>query len=178
MGQNQRREAWRSFLEAHARVVAHLEEELEHGTGMPLSWYDVLAQLSAAPDHRLRLQDLGKSLVISKSGLTRRIDRMEEAGLVERVECREDRRGAFAVLTPFGEAALTEAMPVHMRGVEEHFLQYLSEEEAQVMASTLRRIVDVYSLTNCPGTAQQSSRCPIAAADTERDEEVLPGISR
>lgn len=135
------REAWRLFLQTHARVLARLEEDLERQTGLPLSWYDVLAHLRSAPDRRLRLQDLARSVVISKSGLTRRIDRMEEAGLVRRCGCQEDKRGAFAVLTDEGARAVERAMPVHLADVERHVLRHLTDTEAEVLIAAFGRIL-------------------------------------
>ena len=76
--------AWRLFLEVHARVVNRLELELRDETGMPLTWYDVLVQLSEAPGHKLRMQELARRVLISKSGLTRLVDRLCAAGYVER----------------------------------------------------------------------------------------------
>jgi DNA-binding MarR family transcriptional regulator len=133
--------AWRLFLEAHARVLTRLEQELEDERRLPLTWYDVLVQLNRAPEKRLRLQDLGHNLVISKSGLSRRIDRMEEAGLVERHECPSDARGVFAVLTPAGKAVLKDAAPVHLAGIAQHFTQYLTDEEAAALQAAFRKIL-------------------------------------
>src|SRR5438045_3780930 len=103
--------AWRLFLEAHAALVEVLAAELERERGLPLTWYDVLVQLAEAPDGRLRMQDLARSVLISKSGLTRLVDRMERAGMVERQPCPSDLRGTFAVLTDAGRAALRGAAP-------------------------------------------------------------------
>lgn len=136
-----RRAAWRLFLQGHARLVSCLAADLEQRTGLPLSWYDVLAQLHAAPGHELRLQDLVRSLVISKSGLTRRLDRMVAEGLVARRECAEDRRGAFAVLTEEGAVALAAAAPVHLEGIEARFLRYLTEQEAEALTAAFARIL-------------------------------------
>jgi len=136
------RQAWRLFLQAQAVLLPQLSEQLEKEIGLPLTWYDVLAQLKTAPCHKRRLQDLGQCLLLSKSGLTRRIDRMEERGLVKREGCAEDRRGAFAVLTPAGHDALEQAIPVHLAAVHEHFMKYLSDDEANAMVSALTKVVD------------------------------------
>jgi DNA-binding MarR family transcriptional regulator len=134
--------AWRLFLQAHSRLLGALEHEMETERCLPLSWYDVLAQLNRAPGGRLRMQDLVNSLVLSKSGLTRRIDRMVEAGLVQRATCPGDRRGVYAVLTPAGRERLEHAWPVHDRGVQEHFTRYLTDEEAQVLQSVFQKVLD------------------------------------
>ncbi|MGH2449097.1 MAG: MarR family winged helix-turn-helix transcriptional regulator [Chloroflexota bacterium] len=139
-------EAWKLFLKAHAVVVGRLEQELERERALPLTWYDVLLQLRGAPNHRMRLQDLGAKLVISKSGLTRRIDRMEAAGFVERRECAEDARGCFAELTVDGEEALRAAGPVHLEGIEEHFSKHLSQQEAEVLERAFRKILSQTSV--------------------------------
>ena len=130
---SKRLRTWRSFLEAHARVTAELAVELQESRGLPLSWYDVLEQLAGAPGGRLRMQELAASVLLSKSGLTRLFDRMEAANLVRREPCDTDARGILAVLTPAGRAALRGAAPVHMRGVQEHFARYLTNDEARVL---------------------------------------------
>lgn len=132
---------WSLFLEAHARLVQILEAEMEAETGLPLTWYDVLVQLSAVPEARLRMSDLFQSLLLSKSGLTRRIDRMVEAGLVERCGCPGDRRGVFAVLTEKGHRVLREASPVHRVGIERHFARYVDEGDAAAFGAVLEAIV-------------------------------------
>src|SRR5688572_21706751 len=112
---------WRLFLQTHTRIVERLEAELDAAHRLPLSWYDVLVQLSEAPDRCLRIQELGRALALSGSGLSRRVTRMEEAGLVERHPCPDDRRGVLVALTRRGEEALRAAAPVHLRGVERYF---------------------------------------------------------
>jgi DNA-binding MarR family transcriptional regulator len=132
--------AWRAFLEAHARVTARLERELRDEQGLPLTWYDVLVQLHEADGHQLRMQELADAVLLSKSGLTRLVDRMERAGLVRRAACPSDRRGTFAELTAEGLRTLRRTAPTHLRGVGEHFSQHLDETEAEVLAQALRRI--------------------------------------
>jgi DNA-binding MarR family transcriptional regulator len=133
--------AWRAFLRAHAALVGTLERELETQRGMPIAFYDVLAQLSEA-DGRLRMRELAEAVLLSRSGLTRLVDRMERAGYVSRERCNEDRRGAFATITPAGRKALRHASPVHTRGVAEHFARHLSREETDVLTGALERLVD------------------------------------
>src|SRR5512134_3413797 len=96
----ERMAAWRTFLVAHARVTDVLASELEAEGGLPLTWYDVLVQLSEAPDNRLRMQELARAVLLSKSGLTRLVDRMTSGGLVTREPCLDDRRGTFVCLSP------------------------------------------------------------------------------
>ena len=133
--------AWRLLLEAHATVTELLEDELVAERGLPLSRYDVLLNLAEAPDSRLRMQELSASVLLSKSGLSRLVDRMVEAGLVRRERCQDDRRGWFAVLTDQGRSALRRAAPVHLRGIQEHFAQHLEPEEVQVLTTALARVV-------------------------------------
>jgi len=133
--------AWRRLLEAHATVTELLEHELVAERGLPLSRYDVLLNLAEAPEGRLRMQELSASVLLSKSGLSRLVDRMVEAGLVRRERCQDDRRGWFAVLTDQGRSALRRAAPVHLRGIQEHFVRHLEPDEVQVLATALARVV-------------------------------------
>jgi DNA-binding MarR family transcriptional regulator len=120
---------WASFLRYHAQVVDLLEDELREEVGMPIAWYDVLAQLAAAPEGRLRMQELADAVVLSRSGLTRLVDRIESAGLVERASCPSDRRGTFATITDEGRARLEEARPVHRAGIARHFVAHLQRAD-------------------------------------------------
>jgi DNA-binding MarR family transcriptional regulator len=132
--------AWRAFLEAHARIIRRLEQELREEHGLPLAFYDVLVQLHEAADHRLRMQELADAVLLSKSGLTRLVDRMERAGLVRRRACRADRRGTFAELTPAGLTTLRATAPTHLRGIGEHFARHLDEQDAATLDRVLRRV--------------------------------------
>jgi DNA-binding MarR family transcriptional regulator len=134
--------AWRAFLEAHAHTTELLARELREEEDLPLAWYDVLVHLHEADGHRLRMQELAQEVLLSKSGLTRLIDRMERDGLVRRARCSEDRRGTFAELTDEGRAALRRTAPTHLRGVAEHFAAHLDADEAAVLERLLRRISD------------------------------------
>jgi DNA-binding MarR family transcriptional regulator len=133
--------AWRLLLEAHATVTELLENELVAARGLPLNRYDVLLNLAEAPGGRLRMQELSASVLLSKSGLSRLVDRMVEAGLVRRERCEDDRRGWFAVLTDQGRSTLRRAAPVHLRGIQEHFVRLLKPDEVQVLATALARVV-------------------------------------
>ncbi len=131
---------WRAFLEAHAALIDVLEAELQAAHALPLTWYDVLVQLSEAPGHCLRMQDLARSVLLSKSGLTRLFDRMEQAGLVERRPFPADRRGTLAALTPAGEERLRRAAPAHLAGVLRHFARHLAEAEADTLTAFFARV--------------------------------------
>jgi DNA-binding MarR family transcriptional regulator len=132
--------AWSSLLHGQAALVGVLDHELTAELGLPLTWYDVLVTLHAAGG-RLRMQELARSIVLSKSGLTRLVDRMVAAGLVAREPCEGDRRGLLAALTPEGTAMLGRAAPVHLRGIEEHFGRLLSGDEADVVRTVFDRVL-------------------------------------
>ena len=132
--------AWRTFLTAHATVIRRLEAELEERESLALSDFDVLVQLNAAGG-TLRMRDLADSVLLSRSGLTRRVDRLESAGYVSRQACETDRRGWYAQLTAAGRERLERALPVHVRGIEEHFLSALDSTELATIQATLAKVV-------------------------------------
>ena len=142
--------AWRAFLHAYATLIPILEREMQKENGLPLVWYDVLAQLSDSPDNgRLRMQDLaGSVLLMSRSGLTRLIERMEKECLVIREHSTEDRRVVHVVITPKGKATLELAIPGHIGGVQEHFLRHLSDDEAHGLHVALAKVLEA---ENAPG---------------------------
>ncbi len=134
--------AWRAFLRAHARIVRRLERELTDEQQLALTDYDVLVQLAAADERRLRMSDLAERLLLSRSGATRLVDRLVAAGLVERVTCDSDRRGQWASLTPTGVERLRAAAPTHLRGVAQHFLDRLDPDELTELERMLDRVSD------------------------------------
>ena len=129
--------AWRAFLDAQASVLRRLEAELLAEEGMTLAEYDVLFQLRVAGDHQLRMTELSQRVRLSRSGLTRLVDRLVKAGLVMRGHCETDRRGTFAVLTPAGRDRVRRARPVHLRGVSRHFAERLSPIQLAAVADAL-----------------------------------------
>jgi DNA-binding MarR family transcriptional regulator len=132
--------AWRAFLTAHAAVVERIDRELAAAGVVPLGWYDVLVELAEAPGRRLRMHELAERVVLSRSGLTRLVDRLEAAGLLRRERSGTDRRGAYAVLTDEGWAAFRRAWPVYARAIAAHFARYLSGEEARTLTAALERV--------------------------------------
>jgi DNA-binding MarR family transcriptional regulator len=134
--------AWQMFFEAHAAVCARLEAALQAGHGLSLRWYDVLLQLHGAPAGRLTMRDLGRAVVISKSGLTGLVDRMEREGLVERTGDPGDRRVVHITLTAAGAARYRRARADHRAAVADRFLQHVSGGEAAVIERVLRRVRD------------------------------------
>ena len=127
--------AWSGFLIGHARIVRALDAELEREHGLPLSSYDVLIQLSLVPDRRLRMFELADAIVLSRSGLTRLVDRLERAGLVERERGEVDPRQMYARLTDRGSEVLADATPTHVAGIKERFLDRLSNEQTKQLAA-------------------------------------------
>ena len=134
--------AWRTFLLAHATVVRRLEAELVLEHDLALASYDVLVQLSEAPDQRLRMTELADRVLLSRSGLTRLVDRLERDGLIAREACPSDARGTLAVLTEAGLTRLRAAWPTHLRGVTEYVTSRLSPLEVEQLATILGRLVD------------------------------------
>lgn len=141
-GFEERLAAWVTLLQAHAALVDALGRELEAQRGIPLAWYEVLLRLSTNGEGRLRMLDLSRSLLLSKSGVTRLIDRVEEAGLVTRRPSPDDRRVVWVSLTPSGKKTFESAMPVHLGGIERHFTGVLSLEELRQLRSALRKVLE------------------------------------
>ncbi len=173
--------AWRALLEAHEAVTDLLERELEEERGLPLSKFEVLLKLAEAPGGRLRMLELAQSVLLSKSGLSRLVDRMEEAELVRRERCPSDRRGAYAVLTDQGRAVLRRAAPVHLRGIEEHFARHIADDELRVLLGVLGRMNaaarDGGAHRECPGAILETSAgdhdLPAAEGDLDAEAERL-----
>lgn len=133
-------QAWRGLLRVHAALFKALDDELEAVHGIPLSSYEVLIFLSSAPDQRLRMADLADRVLLSRSGMTRLVDRLERAGLLIREQCPDDARGCFAVLTAKGEAFLQEARPTHLEGIRERFLRHFSQDELVALSEGWERV--------------------------------------
>ncbi len=129
--------AWTAFLDAQAALLRQLEAELVEKEDMTLAEFDVLIQLGMAPDRRLRMTELSERVRLSRSGLTRLVDRLVKAGLVKRTRCASDRRGTFAALTAAGGVRLQRAEPVHRRGISEHFGKRLSAAQLSAVAEAL-----------------------------------------
>jgi DNA-binding MarR family transcriptional regulator len=140
--------AWRGLLRVHSALVKALDAELLAGHDLPLSSYEVLINLQAAPGRRRRMAELAESVLLSRSGMTRLVDRLERDGLLERDSCSSDGRGTFAVLTDAGEAMLSRARATHLDGVRERFLRHFSEPELRALAGYWERVL--------PGSADLS----------------------
>ena len=133
--------AWRGMLRIHSALVKALDAELLATHGLPLTSYEVLINLQAAPEHRRRMAELADGVLLSRSGTTRLVDRLERDGLLERDVCDSDGRGCFAVLTDRGEEVLTRARATHLEGVRERFLRHFAPAELQQMASWWDRVM-------------------------------------
>jgi DNA-binding MarR family transcriptional regulator len=137
-----RLETWRSFLIAHAQIRRRLERELQAEQSLGLGEYEVLLLLLRAEERRLRMNELADGLGLSRSGVTRLVDRLESDALVTRASCESDRRGSWAILTDAGYQRLRRAAPTHLRGVGEHFLDRIPPAELDALQRTLDRILD------------------------------------
>lgn len=134
-------EAWRGLLKVHACVMKTLDAELETAHGLPLTSYEALIALADAPERRLRMCDLADRVHLSRSGMSRLVDRLERDGLIERCACDRDARGAYAVLTARGLAVLEDARPTHLAGVRRRFLAHFSEDELRQLADWWARLL-------------------------------------
>ena len=133
--------AWIAFLQAHAAVTRRLEAELQAEQALTLADYDALVQLAIAPDRRLRMSELADRVVLSRSGVSRLVDRLVAQGLVVRRACPTDARGSWAELTASGLDRLRAAAPVHLRGVDAHFLAHIDEGDREVIVAALEGVV-------------------------------------
>lgn len=132
--------AWRSLLTAYRRLLQRLDAELQDAQDLSVADYGVLVDLSEAPDGAMRMSELAERANLSPSGLTRRLDTLVDAGLVERVRCPTDRRGAFAVLTSAGQDRLARAAPDHVSQVRRHFVERLTRQQLMVLAEALEAV--------------------------------------
>ncbi len=141
--------AWRGLLRVHSALVKALDAELIAAHDLPLSSYEVLLTLEAAPGRRRRMAELADSVLLSRSGMTRLVDRLEGEGLLVRDRCTDDGRGAFAVLTDKGAELLERARPTHLDGVRERFLRYFDSDDLKVLAGWWDRVL--------PGASESTS---------------------
>ncbi|NND73546.1 MAG: MarR family transcriptional regulator [Ilumatobacter sp.] len=142
--------AWRALLLAHSRAVRAIESELDAADTIPLGWYDVLLELDAAPDGRLRMQELGLRAVLSRTRVSRIVGELATAGLADRVADPDDGRVTLAAITPAGQTALRSAAPVYLAGIDRHFTRYLTNGQQQAIATGLQRVIDAHQATLDP----------------------------
>ena len=136
------RAAWSGFIRAHATIVKELDAELQAAHGLPLSSFDVLVQLGLAPEGRMRMCDLADAVHLSRSGLTRMVDRLERQGLLERQRGERDPRQVFSAITERGLKRLAETTPTHLAGVRERFLDRLSRDQLRQLARVWRQLLE------------------------------------
>lgn len=134
--------AWRGMLRAQAVLAKALDAQLEAAHGLQLSSYEVLVYLADAEDQRMRMCDLATSILLSRSGLTRLVDRLAREGLIERVACDADARGQFAKLTPAGREKLAAARITHIAGVRSLFLERFTPDELDLLGGAWDRVID------------------------------------
>ena len=133
--------AWRALVRAHRCLVKRLDAQLEAEHNLPLTSYEVLNRLAASEGGKLRMHDIASSVLLSRSGLTRLIDRLERDGLVARCSCENDARGAYAVITDEGRARVAQARGAHLTGVRELFVAHYTEAELELLGPLLERLL-------------------------------------
>ena len=133
--------AWRNYVVGVALLSGRLSRELQETHQLALADYEILVRLSEPDDHRMRMSVLAEEVVASKSRLSHQVARLESEGLVRREVCDSDGRGVFAVLTDAGFARLQAAAPDHLRGVREHFVDLLDDDERRVVGDVFERLV-------------------------------------
>ncbi len=133
--------AWSALLRVHATVVPKLGRALSD-VGLPISWYDVLLVLNAAPGRRLRMSELGQQAVLSREQVSRVTTELERAGLVERQPNPDDKRSSFAMITPDGRTRLRAAAPTYLAAIERHYTRHLTKQEIAVVATALTKVLE------------------------------------
>jgi DNA-binding MarR family transcriptional regulator len=132
--------AWRGMLRAHAELTKELDAELAREHNLPLSSYEVLLYLADAPAGRMRMAELAESVLLSRSGLTRLVDRLEREGLLKRERCESDARGYFAEITPKGRRLFDQARRTHLEGVRARFLSRFSRDELRALGALWQKL--------------------------------------
>lgn len=133
--------AWGALLQVHAAVVPVLDHKLRTEAGMPLRFYDVLLEVAAEPERKLRMTELADRVVLSRTRVSRLVDEMVAAGLLAREQNPHDGRSAYAALTPSGLERYRKAAPTYLAGIEQHFAHQLSDRELKAITSALQRVL-------------------------------------
>jgi DNA-binding MarR family transcriptional regulator len=133
--------AWSALLRVHAALVPVLDAELQATYRLPITWYDVLLELNAAPGRRMTMGELGAAAVVSRSRVSRVVDDLVAAGLVARAANPEDRRSAYAVITDAGRRRLRAAAPTYLAAIERHFTARMTAAEARTVATALHKVL-------------------------------------
>ena len=140
---------WRAWLATTQLLTDRLDRDLQEAAGVTLADYEILVRLSEAPDRRMRMSELAEQTLSSRSRLSHQVDRMERAGLIERMPCPDDRRGSFAVLTDAGWRTLVAAAPDHVASVREHLVDVLSPTEFAALGRACTKVVDALETPDC-----------------------------
>jgi DNA-binding MarR family transcriptional regulator len=138
--------AWQAVLRAQNRALRAIEQDLADKGLIPLSWYDVLLELNAAPGRQLRMQDLAARVVLSRTRVSRLVSELERVGYIERVPDPDDGRATLARITPEGRAARRLAAPAYLAGIEKHFSRHLTAAQQDAVAKGLQRVVDAHDV--------------------------------
>lgn len=146
---------WRAFLHAHSQMLRRIGRDLDEAELPPLTWYDVLAALRDAPDRRLRQVEIAERVLLSHSGLSRLIDRMQDRGLVERTVCDSDRRAFHVQLTSEGQQMLERMWPVYARGIAEDFLPALGANPEEIR-ETLETVAETCASARAQNVAARA----------------------
>ena len=133
--------SWAALLRVHAALVPRIDRELQAACGLPLTWYDVLLELNAAPGRRLNMGELGDVAVVSRTRASRVVDQMATAGLVTREPNPDDRRSAYATITEAGRARLRAAAPVYLASIRRHFTSRMTAAESSTVAAALEKVL-------------------------------------
>ncbi|MFI6030645.1 MarR family winged helix-turn-helix transcriptional regulator [Amycolatopsis magusensis] len=148
--------AWRAMLLAHDAALRAIDADLDRAGHLPLTWYDVLLELHGAESGRLRMQDLGERVVLSRTRVSRLVDEMARAGLVEKVRDEQDRRVHWATITDAGRGRLAQTAPAYQAGIDAHFGSHLSEKEKQLLATVLTKVYHAHQrLTLSPPSSRR-----------------------
>lgn len=159
---------WRAFLRAHARVERRLDEDLRARHGLSLQEYETLLHLAESPERHLRMGRLADSLLLSKSGVTRLVDRLVDDGLVERTSCSSDARGAEASLTALGLSRLRAAAPTHLDGIRAYFFSAIAATDLAVVERAMDAISDRLCGVDAAAHCAPSGAHADATADHDR----------
>ncbi len=138
--------AWQAVLRAQNRALRAIEQDLHDQGLIPLSWYDVLLELNAAPGRQLRMQDLAARVVLSRTRVSRLVSELERVGYIERVPDPDDGRATLARITEEGRTARRNAAPVYLAGIDKHFNQHLTATQQDAIARGLQRVVDAHDV--------------------------------
>lgn len=132
--------AWTELIRTQQQLLDKIENDLKDKNFPPLTWYDVLLELSKAPDKKIRISELGEKVLLTRSNITRLVDRLEKQSLVTRENCPDDRRGYYACLSEKGEKLKSSMWPVYKDGINQYFSSKLSESEQRLLLETLKKL--------------------------------------